>query len=468
MNKKKMIAAGCIVVLLIVILDIGAVLLKKARTVPAAGNGSTQTDVKEAGHKHRYAEILLREASCDKEGEMCFCCRTCGKTYTEPIPTAAHQCRVEQVDNENGTPEPHHICEICGTDVDASPAPFSEELQEQLTDIFRDYGAVSAQIALIRDGAVTESFAYGTADQSTGRLVNTDTKYRVASIAKLATFLVFMALEDRGFVDENEDISTYFGYTCRNPGYPDDVITPAMLMTHTAGYVTHGVFWLSDGDLSHSGLYYDIKPGSAYSYSNIGAALVSCVCENATGRYLDDLAGEYLFGPLGIDAAFLASDLKDTGNIAALYGENDGKSVAAQLWTTESSLGTDLNIPLGNLTISAKDYAKILAMLINNGKNAAGETVLSEKAVASVLESHIVADGGYGVGYGVELHDNIIGDRPVYSHTGSAWGLYSAFVFSPEDRCGAVVLTSGCERWEDPETEMYHVCLDAIRAVYPE
>ena len=470
MGTKTNIAVCCIAILLLGLLDLGATLLNKAPSVPAGSvHGAAQTDgtaSAEADHKHRYAVVRLRETSCAEGGEACFCCITCGASYTEPITDGKHRFRVEQVVNENGRPEPHHVCAICGTDADACPAPFDAAQQEKLTGIFRKYGAVSAQVALIRDGAVTEVFAYGTAETESGRITDTDTKYRVASITKLATFLVFMTLQDRGLVDENEDISTYFGYTCRNPRYPDDSITPAMLMTHTAGFAIYGDPLLSRGDLSYSDLYYDIRPGSAYSYSNTGAALVACVCENAAGRCLDDLAKEYLFGPLGIDAAFHASDLKDQTNIAALYGEDGGLSVISQLSTPKYALGAGLNLAAGNLTVSAKDYAKLIAMLINDGRNAADETVLSKASVASVLDAHIMTDG-YGVGYGVELRDNIIGEKTFYTHTGSAWGMFSAFAFCKEDRCGVVVLTSGCDRWEDPETEMYRVCLEAINTVYP-
>ena len=473
MKRSTKIICGVLALLAVVLLDVGAVLLKNmpstdgrpdaGRAVPADGPADASPA---APHAHAFTETVAREATCTQAGERRFRCEGCGQEYAEPIPSAGHRYRVEEVANENGRPEPHHVCEVCGADADVCPAPLPEEQQEALNGIFRQYGAFSGQAAVIEDGAVTGTFVFGDTERSSVRPVDTDTKYRVASITKLVTFLLFMALQDRGIVDENEDISVYFGYPCRNLRYPEDVITPAMLMTHTAGFATHGITSLSGQELNGRGVYYDIRPGAAYSYSNVGAALVGCLCEKATGRYLDDLAKEYLFVPLGVDAAFLARDLKDTDNLAALYGEDGGLSVSSQLWLNERPLGTDLNIALGNLTISAKDYAKIIAMLLNGGRNSAGETVLSEAAVQAVMSGHIQAEG-FGVGYGVELREGVIGDKTFCVHMGSAWGMFSAFAFNAEDRDGAVALTSGCGRYEDAATCIYSVCLDAIRAVYP-
>ena len=456
-----------------IFLNIGSLLLN---AVPAATRPASAVDADFPGesaaeptvpHRHAFTETLLSAATCAAPGEKLLVCGNCGAVIRRQIPaTGEHQFRLVDTANENGRSEPHRICERCGLDCDAAPARFEGETLQRLNDIFRKYGAVSMQVALVKSGRVAASQAFGTADRRTGRTADTDTKYRTASISKLVTFLVFMALQDRGLTDVNEDISVYFGYPCRNPLYPDDVITPEMLMSHTAGFVTHGITRLYDGALNKSGQYYRSRPGAEYSYSNLGAALVSPICENASGRYLDDLAGEYLFDPLGIDAAFQASGLKDSDNIGALYGENGGLSVATQLGLREAPLGTDLNLPLGNLMISAKDYAKILAMLINGGKNNAGETVLSENAVLDVLLPHF-STPDFDVGFGVQIHQNVIGDKLVYVHTGSAWGMYSAFVFSIEERCGAVVLATGCPRNEDPDNEIYRICLDAIRTVWP-
>ena len=44
--------------------------------------------------------------------------------------------------------------------------------------------------------------------------------------------------------------------------------------------------------------------------------------------------------------------------------------------------------------------------------------------------------------------------------------MFSAFVFDPATKRAAVALTTGEERSLDPETEVYHLCQDLLRAVW--
>ncbi|MBQ7688368.1 MAG: serine hydrolase [Clostridia bacterium] len=368
--------------------------------------------------------------------------------------------------NKNGKPERHYICDCCGFDAQPAPASLPVAQAEQATAVCKKYGAVSAQAAVIKNGVVTNCFVYGKADKSTGRAANEDTKYRIASLSKLIVCLVFLCLQDRGLVHENDDISDYFGYKCRNPRYPGVVITPSMLMSHTASFVNVGKRMLEDGDLASYGFYLNVKPGTQYNYSDIGIMVLACLCERASGKYLNQLAKEYLFDPLGIDASFLASELRDTSNLGVLYGEEGGWNVSQQLGMASKPLGRSLNLAMGNLTISAKDYARIIALLLNDGKTPSGKAVLSANAVSAVKKQR-TSMPKYGVGYGTQIETTVIKGKTVYVHTGSAYGMYSTYVFCPADQCGVVVLTSGCARRLEPESEVYYVCLELIRTVYP-
>ena len=310
-------------------------------------------------------------------------------------------------------------------------------------------------------------YYYGTADLSTGRMVNENTKYRAASLSKFVTCLVFMALEDRGLVDENADISVYFGYPCYNPRYPELVITPSMLMAHMGSIMSVGEVKLAPYDLQSYGFYYWDPPGSDYIYSDLGISLIACICELATGRRFNELAKELLFKPLGIDASFLANELEDTGNLGALYGESGGYSIKEmldeeQIWP----LGTGLNLAQGNLTVSAKDYAAIVAMILNRGVAVNGNRVLSEKAI-DALQTYRFDNILYGVAYGSQIETTVIEGKTVFVHTGSYGGMFSTYMYCPEDNAGVVVMTSGCERQKEYESQVYYVCLETIRTLYP-
>ncbi len=413
-------------------------------------------------------------ATCGEPGrEEQTCLLDPSHTRTRDVEGPPHS--VVRVDEPKAGRAFYFRCLNCGTcfydreakePIPAFPQVEAKPLQKDLTAtldaVMKKYDAVGAEAALIEDGLVTGFYSYGTADRTTGRQVDENAMYRVASISKLVTAMVFMTLKDRGFVDENADISDYFGYRCYNPGDRNAVVTPAMIMTHTAGLVN----WIGN-TLGYNALagraYFYTEPGTLYSYSNMGFGVIACICELATGRPFNELATEYLFDPAGVTATYVPAELEDTSNLAALYGYG-GFPIYKMMYFTSAPVGANLLLGHGNLTIAAKDYAALLCVLLNGGCAADGTRVLSEESVAAILENRFQTDK-YGVGFGVQIQDNVLDGRTVYVHTGSAYGMFSAFVFDPDTRSGAVVLTSGAYGEMDEESEVYHVCLEAIRAM---
>jgi len=257
---------------------------------------------------------------------------------------------------------------------------------------------------VVYDGFTGEfyTYNYGYADRSAKREANPDTKYRVASLSKTIVAISAMKLVEEGKLDLDEDISTYLGYSVRNPNHPNVPITSRMLMQHTSTIYDSNAFNDSlmgrnvrstENLLSASASFWDRHPGSAHQYSNFGYTVLGAVIEFASGKKLDTYAREVLFDPLDIDAAFLASGLKDTENIAVLYNPGQGhtvnRSVAAQLERgSMGALGQDQNLAQGSLMISAIDYAKILAML-GNGGILLGERILSQESVIEIHTANV-------------------------------------------------------------------------------
>ena len=55
----------------------------------------------------------------------------------------------------------------------------------------------------------------------------------------------------------------------------------------------------------------------------------------------------------------------------------------------------------------------------------------------------------------------------IYAQT-IAYGMFAAYTFCPAENKGVVVLTTGCDRSLDRSSEIYNVCLDLIRTLYPD
>lgn len=128
-------------------------------------------------------------------------------------------------------------------------------------------------------------------------------------------------------------------------------------------------------------------------------------------------------------------------------------------------LGQTHHIVQGNLTISAKDHAKILRLLVNKGMSDDNIRILGEKAVDDILTTHFNASEG-DIGYGLRLvnDENINGSA--YVHTGSNFGMFSAFFLFPDIKSGVVVVSSGADNIINNSIGVYQICYDIAKEIY--
>lgn len=350
-----------------------------------------------------------------------------------------------------------------------------EKLKAEADKISAKYNAVGIQIAVMKNNELAYTYEYGYSDLYNKTPVNSDNKFRVASLAKFVTDAVFMKLCDQGKVSIDADISDYLGFTARNPYYPDVIVTPAMLMSHSGTVVDSDAFTRSlynnssytiQEVLNSPGTFCQAEPGKFYYYSNISVAVIGAICELVTNRPFYELAKEFFFDPLEIDASYLACELENKDLIANIYG-NGGLSVSDQLYARfHPTIGQTHHIVQGNLIVSAKDYMKFVAMISAGGVTEKGERLLSEKSVEEMLKSRIYAEG-LGSGFGTEENKNIFVNRTLYSHTGNSYGLYSIYAFDPITGDGITILTSGANVNYLDDIGIYDICYDYVKLLFP-
>lgn len=348
----------------------------------------------------------------------------------------------------------------------ASAQEMQPDMDAQVDDIFRGSKAVGGAFVVAQRGEIVYERYYGVQQKTTQVPVTDQSYFRCASVTKLVTGIGLMKMMDEGLLAPDEDIGSYLGYTVRNPRYMDTPITLRMLMSHTAGLVENSSYSRKSSLLSDmidikkkasANFKKEVKPGTEYTYSNFGAGMTGAIIESVTGKDVSSFMREFLFEPLGIDAAYTASQLAQPEFLCATY-HKDGSLYAApsyllkQEYLQEASPDTHYRITVGSLLIRPRDLAKLGIALCGDG-TVDGVRVLSEESIAAMRQEHsretdgITAESPYT--FFTIRQDTLLEGRRVYGHQGTDEGVVCNLYVEPESELVIVVMSNGCKTVRD-------------------
>lgn len=347
--------------------------------------------------------------------------------------------------------------------VDSDASPRQSALDEAIVAAMTADHIPGVAVALIRGDQVLHLAGYGLADVEEELPVTSDTAFMLASVSKTVVAMAAVLAVDDGALDLDADINSVLPFAVHVPAHPEVAITTRMLLTHTAGLADP---WerLSDlyvdGDseiplatvleqlLTATGAYYDADtnftgaaPGTAYEYSNIGAALAAFVVESATGVPFDELCKQRIFTPLGMThTGWHLADLAGVP-LAVPYAYTDGS------YETYGHYGYP-DYPDGALRSSITDLAALLRMVIGGGV-LNGTSVLPGWGVAEML-SDLIPTIEPGQGLAWYSYDD--GDVVYWGHEGGDAGVSTTCFFRPSDGVGVIVLANldapeGADDW---------------------
>ena len=254
-------------------------------------------------------------------------------------------------------------------------------LDEQVDQIFRDAKTVGGAFLVARNGEIVYERYYGEQQKTTHVPVTEKSYFRCASVTKLVTGIGLMKMMDDGLLDPDEDISAYLGYAVGNPRYPDTPITLRMLMSHTAGLNENSSYSSKSSKLSDmialdkkaASNFKEVRPGSQYAYSNFGAGITGAIIESVTGKDVSTFMREYLFAPLGIDAAYSATQLDEAEAYLTATYHKDGSLYRApsyilrQPYDAFATPDTHYRITVGSLLIRPRDLTRLGIALCGDG-----------------------------------------------------------------------------------------------------
>lgn len=367
---------------------------------------------------------------------------------------------------------------------------FAQNIQTELQGIFSKYKLMGMSVVGICKGKESFSYYEGLSDFDRNIPIDSNTKYRVASVSKSVTAIALMQLWQQGYFDLDDDVSTHLGFSLRNPYFPDVAITYRMLLSHTASLNDGNPYeaFLSDtytqnpppslwellspsGSFYHSSMFLNQRPGTYFQYSNIAYGVIGTLIERISGKRFDVYCKEKIFQPLGIEASFNIQDFSNINQVATIYRYIGGNWVAqADHYAGLMPPPRDLSAyvigsnglifaPQGGLRISAKDLG-ILGLLMLNKGIYKGQRTLNAQTVELMMSPQWTFNGSNGNTYGclfnewgLGLHittnrtrcDVVFNGKKMTGHPGEAYGLISDWYFHLPSGEVVVFVTNGSE-----------------------
>jgi D-alanyl-D-alanine carboxypeptidase len=186
---------------------------------------------------------------------------------------------------------------------------FDEQLGRRLVP-----ANVSASVAVMVDGQVVHTAAYGERVAGGGEAVETTDRFRIASISKTITAIVAMQLVEDATLSLDDPvgptIAAHLGLAAYDPDVAD--ITVRELLSHTAGFPQHEQTFFGNGatscvDAATQGLRSGVRSGNGFDYSNMGYCALGILIEAVTGKTYERVVNERLLTPLGISGMRMTS-----------------------------------------------------------------------------------------------------------------------------------------------------------------
>ncbi|MCX7026863.1 MAG: serine hydrolase [Spirochaetes bacterium] len=266
-----------------------------------------------------------------------------------------------------------------------------------------DSGAAgSASVAIMDNGKIVYSEAFGMADREKGKPVDRDTLFNIGSVSKEFCAVAIMSLVDEGKVSLDARVVRYLPeFTMADPRYKD--ITVRMLLNHSSGIPgtnwANGMGFALDADYqaetldSLSRLHLKFAPGEFSTYCNDGFTLAELVVERVSGKDFIDFVSERILKPLSLEDTGLSIGLWKEKPGAAYYDPSSGKKEPSEVVSI---------LAAGGLASTAEDLCRFAYMFSGDGKQILTGASLAEmrKAQPSVEKRDFGAPGWpFGLGW---------------------------------------------------------------------
>lgn len=329
-----------------------------------------------------------------------------------------------------------------------SAAGFSEHLDNKIPALMSKYSIPGAIIAVVKNGELSFTRAYGFANIETGQKMSTGHCCRVESISKSVTAWGVMKLVEQGRVNLDTPVTMYLkSWKFPESQYSTDKITVRQLLNHTSGLPlgeigvryspTDRMPSLRESLTKNARPF--CNPGLRFSYSNVGYHILELMIEDVTGMSFAGYMKQEILQPLGMsDSGF---EWQDSFSDKTPNGYDfKGNPVPPYVYPEKAS---------GGLIATVEDIAKFVCAGMMS--SCVKENVLSSENIMRLytpsvnrLGFYCFAFDSYGFGH---LIEKLPGGKVAVAHGGQGTGWMTHFHSVPATGDGIVILTNSQRSW---------------------
>lgn len=340
-------------------------------------------------------------------------------------------------------------CDLDKREVSLSEQEFRDQLNQRIPIWMERYDVPGVSIALIRNGEMRWSDAFGFANLEEQTLMTSETVCRVESISKSVTARGVMKLVEMGLIGLDEPVSRYLtSWDFPDSDFDVERVTIRQLLSHSSGlplgtigleYAPEEVKPSLKESLSRE-VRLEREPGSQFNYSNVGYHLLELLIEDVTGMDFSKFMAEEILIPLEMEHS--SFEWSEDFITQVPNGHNmKGEPIPVYVYSEKGA---------GGLFASAEDIARFVeAGMVNEFY--LQENLLSEQGIRELYSPVIkvaniygLVSEHYGLGHFLETLPN--GQMAVFSG-GQGNGWMTHFHLVPESGDGIVILTNSSRSW---------------------
>jgi CubicO group peptidase (beta-lactamase class C family) len=345
---------------------------------------------------------------------------------------------------------------LCGTDAQAAaPQTASPSDYNELVDaVVAQYHLPGIAVGVIDDGKVVYTRTMG--DLESGKPIDTDTLFKIASNSKSMTVTLLARLVEEGKLHWDDPVTKYLpSFRMHEPWVTANMQVGDLLVHHSGLPAGAGdlMLWPEPNHFTPEdvlrGLRY-LKPAysfrAGYAYDNTLYIVAGLVAAAAGGAPYPTLMRREVFQPLGMSRCQIGTWNRDeVGNVARPHVWRDGRFVEVpasgrivRAATMDAAGG--VRCSLNDMLVWAMNWLvptpKQLAWLspAQRQKEWTGYTPMPISADRRAWDGTLF----YSYGYGWRIAD--VDGQMTVSHTGTLSGMYSAVTLLPFRKSGYVFL----------------------------